>query len=179
MAFCLWYALLFGQRQSPAAAASLVAAWAWSLALSLLVLEPLLLLGALVWALLALPALAAALAWLPGGLGRAAVGPAVADALGFAGAPGALAGRLELITLPRAAAAAGGLPAHAALAAFEGARAGVSAAVAAAKDFGVASDHQRDSELVGLELRRAYAAAYKLPVNMAYGGGLADAATAV
>ena len=106
-AFCFWYALLFGMRQPAAAATSLVAAWAWAQAIRILLVEPLLALASIAWAVNVWPSVAPSLAWAcPASTRRP-----VAEALGGrGGSAGALTRRLERLSLVQAAAAAACVP---------------------------------------------------------------------
>jgi len=126
MAWAVFYMVLWSLWQPREVVVSLLAAWAATLALSLLVIEPAVKAAALVWALVLWPSLSPFVLWLPvlapllrdrsggGGAGAAAVD---AGARGHVSAL-LLSGRLQHLTLTRAAGYASSLSPDAAVVAF-------------------------------------------------------------
>jgi hypothetical protein len=123
LGFCLYYVALFGLYQPQDTMLSLVGAWVQGTAQAMIITQPLVALVMLVWSYVVWPAWLPYLMWIP------RVGPLIAGKAATASATASgsqsLTGRLENLTLVRAAGYASALPPEAAVIAY-GATAGIS-----------------------------------------------------
>lgn len=123
--WCLYYLILFGLAHGLATTQSFVIAWGTAQANSLLVVEPAVILGTIVFSFIIWPSWLPYLVWIPGLgrlLGRKAAGAVTGDAT-------SLTGRFDNLTMVRAAGHASQLSPENAVIAF-----GVSSAMSAAID---------------------------------------------
>lgn len=113
--WCVFYMVLWSLYQPREVVSSLLTSWGLTMAVSLILVEPLTKLALLVWAVLLWPALAPFLLWIPG------VGPALGSRLSIASPSSggdALSGRMAHLTLIRAAGYASSLTPDAAVVAY-------------------------------------------------------------